>query len=127
MCEALRVVRSAFQQGPFCKCPGRFDKSHVIHQGQCLQWGVGTGRAYRADFARCGIHHQHAWWGYRSFPIGVQTAAVQVGSLVLYITGFFQGQLDPESGRLIRPDGGPAQLLRQEAAGGQGLVANHVG
>jgi len=99
----------------------------IVHCHQRLQRSVGAVAAQRAHLAVRGIESDHRGIRTAAPPLGVETAPILVLSLAgLPIQRAAESRPQVE-GRLERPRRRSVQLLAQQSARGQHLVAHHLG
>src|SRR5580658_1291517 len=121
---------SAGKEGPLRQHARGFDKLRIVHGDQGLQWRVGALAAHGAVFTRRRVEDIHGRRRGAALPEGVHAAAVElVAGIALVEAGVALVHRDgfPDSIGLIRLHAGAADGWIEQAAGGKGVVTNHLG
>ena len=115
---------------PLGQVAGRFDELRIVERHQRLQRRVRPLADHRARFAARRVEHVHRRRRRRPLPERVHAAAIERLARVLLVIARVAADHRhgfPHAGRLIRLHARAADLLRQQAARRQRVVANHLG
>ena len=104
-----------------------FDEGFVVEEEEGLEGSVGAFEVDGAGVAAIGVEEGHEGWFDGSAPEGVEGAAVEFVAGVAFVDDAAFDDFFPEPGGLVGLDGWAADLLDEESAGGEGLVADDGG
>ncbi len=103
------------------------DVGRVVEQDEGLERRVRPRALDDALFAGRGVEGQQAGVQERALPVGVKAAAVLVFALVGHVVARREIEENPVARRLIGLDARAADPGREQAADGQGVVADQLG
>ena len=114
-------------QGEFGQCAGGLDLAGVVEHHKGSERRVGAGTLGGAFLAGRGVERQQGRVEELPLPVRVQTPAVLGGAGVVLVGALGEMQVGPVAGRLVRLDAATADLLKEQPADGEGIVANQFG
>ncbi len=102
-----------------------FDVSGIVEGGEGVERGIGAGGFDRADRASRGIEEHRG--ADDSSPESVKTSAVEIWAFSLEIFFMAEAGFFPDPPGLVGANGVPADLIDEESADGESLIAEDGG